>query len=57
MPAISAERRGWRAAFRAALAVLLLTVVCAVPAAPALAHHTLNCTPMSDPACKDITRR
>jgi hypothetical protein len=48
-------RRGARVSLRAALVAVLLGLssVLAV-AAPASADHTINCTPMGDPACRDL---
>ncbi len=47
-------RWGPRLLLRAALVGVLLTLSVGVMAAPAQAA-TINCTPMSDPACKDLT--
>lgn len=46
-------RRGSRWLLRAVLTAVLLTLSLGV-AAPAQADHTLNCTPMGDPACRDL---
>jgi hypothetical protein len=47
--------RGSRALLRAALTAVVLVLSFGGLAAPAAADHTLNCTPMSDDACKDLT--
>ena len=47
-------RWGPRLVLRAALVGVLLTLSVGVLATPAQAA-TINCTPMSDPACKDLT--
>jgi len=48
------DRRGSRWLLRAVVMAVLLASSLAV-AAPAQAVETINCTPMSDPACKDLT--
>lgn len=50
----STDRRGPRRVLRAALTAVLLALSLGV-AAPASAHHSINCTPMGDPACRDLT--
>lgn len=52
----TSRRAPWgpRLLLRAALVGVLLTLSVGVAAAPAQAA-TINCTPMSDPACKDLT--
>jgi hypothetical protein len=49
-----AAPRGPRLLLRAALVGVLLTLSFGV-ASPAQAAHTINCTPMADIACKDLT--
>jgi hypothetical protein len=49
------DRRGLRTVLRAALAGVVLVLSLGAPATPAAADHTLNCTPMGDPACRDLT--
>jgi len=46
-------RRGSRWLLRAVLTAVLLILSLGV-AAPAQASHTINCTPMGDPACRDL---
>ena len=48
------DPRGPGLLMRAALTALLVALSL-VLAAPAQAAETVNCTPMSDPACKDLT--
>lgn len=46
-------RSGRRLLLRAALTGVLLVLSLGL-AAPAQADHTINCTPMGDPACRDL---
>ena len=48
------DRRGHRWLLRAALTAVLLALSLGLSGAPAQAAHTINCTPMGDPACRDL---
>ncbi len=45
---------GPRLMLRTALVAVLLALSFGVAAPPAQANHTINCTPMGDPACRDL---
>ena len=47
------DRRGHRWVLRAVLTAVLLALPLGI-AAPAQADHTINCTLMGDPACRDL---
>jgi hypothetical protein len=49
-----ATPRGLRLLLRTALAAVLLVLSFGL-ATPAQANHTINCTPMGDPSCRDLT--
>jgi hypothetical protein len=49
------DRRGPGSVLRAVLVAVMVVLSVGVTAQPAAAHHTINCTPMSDIACRDLT--